>query len=74
MEGDTHCYLFETTNIQSRSIEKSENEVIIKGAKEAFNEKAIDNISLIRKKIKNENLIVEAKVFQNDQKYGISSL
>ena len=62
VEGDTDCYLFETTNIISRSIEKSQNEVIVKGAKEAFNEKAIDNISLIRKHIKNENLIIEAKV------------
>ena len=33
--------------------------MIVKGAKEAFNEKVIDNIALIRKKIKNENLIVE---------------
>ena len=62
VEGDTDCYLFETTNIISRSIEKSQNEVIVKGAKEAFNEKVIDNISLIRKHIKNENLIIEAKV------------
>ncbi len=35
---------------------------MLKGAKEAFNEKIIDNISLIRKKIKNENLIVESKI------------
>ena len=67
MEGDTQCYLFETTNIRGRSIEKSDNEVIVKGAKEAFTEKVIDNISLIRKKIKNENLIVEAMVFQSDR-------
>lgn len=59
VDGDQQCYLFETTNISGRSIEKSENEVIVKGAKEAFNEKVIDNIALIRKKIKNENLIVE---------------
>lgn len=62
VEDDTECYLFETTEIQSRGIQSSQNEVIVKGAKEAFTEKIIDNISLIRKKIKNENLIVEAKV------------
>ena len=44
------------------AIQTSQNEVIVKGAKEAFNEKIIDNISLIRKKIKNENLIVESKI------------
>ncbi len=48
--------------LRGRGIEKSDNEVIVKGAKEAFNEKAIDNIALIRKKIKNENLIVEAQL------------
>src|SRR4051812_48334453 len=50
VDGDHQCYLFETTQIRGRSIEKSQNEVIVKGAKEAFNEKVIDNISLIRKK------------------------
>lgn len=58
VDGDPDCYLFETTKIRGRSIEKSDNEVIVKGAKESFNEKVIDNISLIRKKIKNENLLV----------------
>lgn len=61
VDGEPDCYLFETTNIRGRSIEKSENEVIVKGAKEAFNEKVIDNIALIRKKIKNENLIVQTQ-------------
>lgn len=62
VEGDTQCYLFETTKTRGRSIEKSDNEVIIKGAKEAFNERVIDNIALLRKKIKNENLIFESQV------------
>ncbi|MEH6949158.1 spore germination protein [Bacillus sp. JJ634] len=62
VEGETQCYLFETTEIKSRGIQSSQNEVIVKGAKEAFTEKLIDNISLIRKKIKNENLIVESKI------------
>jgi hypothetical protein len=62
VEGDTKCYLFETTKTRGRGIEKSDNEVIIKGSKEAFNEKVIDNIALIRKKIKNENLIFESKI------------
>lgn len=61
VDGDSQCYLFETTKINGRSIEKSDNEVIVKGAKEAFNERVIDNIALIRKKIKNENLIVETQ-------------
>lgn len=59
VEGDHRCYVFATTEIKGRSIEKSDNEVIVRGAKEAFNEKLFDNVGLIRKKIKNENLIVE---------------
>lgn len=60
-EGETQCYLFDTVQIKARGIEASLNEVIVKGAKEAFSEKVIDNISLIRKKIKNENLIIETR-------------
>ncbi|WP_338470596.1 spore germination protein [Niallia sp. XMNu-256] len=62
VEGDQQCYLFETTKIRGRGIESSPNEVIVKGAKEAFGEKLIDNLALIRKKIKNESLMVESKV------------
>ena len=42
IDGDETCYLFETTKTRGRGIEKSENEVIVKGAKEAFIEKVID--------------------------------
>jgi hypothetical protein len=62
VDGDAECYLFETTQTRGRGIEKSENEVIVKGAKESFNEKVIDNIALIRKKIKSEKLIIEAQL------------
>ncbi|MEH7072910.1 spore germination protein [Neobacillus drentensis] len=62
IDGDIQSHLFETTNLTGRSIEKSDNEVIVKGAKEAFNERVIDNIALLRKKIKNENLIVDSQV------------
>jgi Bacillus/Clostridium GerA spore germination protein len=71
VEGDSQCYLFETTKTRGRAIEKSDNEVIVKGAKESFNEKVVDNISLIRKKIKNENLIVETKIITKRSKNDI---
>ncbi|MBY6051778.1 spore germination protein [Cytobacillus firmus] len=59
VDGDQKAYIISSNNFQGRGIDKAENEVVIKGPKEAFNEKAGTNISLIRKKIKNENLIVE---------------
>ena len=71
VEGDSECYLFETTKLHGRSIEKSDNEVIVKGAKEAFNENVVDNVALIRKKIKNENLIVESKEITKRSKNSV---
>lgn len=59
VDSYSEAYLIGTSNFQGRAIEKTENEVILKGPKEAFNEKGSTNISLIRKKIKSENLVVE---------------
>jgi spore germination protein KA len=59
LEGEAWAYVLDCPDFQSRAIEKPDNEILIKGPKEAFNEKAVANISLLRKKIRNENLIVE---------------
>lgn len=59
VDGHSMAYIIDASKFQGRSIEKAENEVSLKGPKEAFNEQAVANISLIRKKIKNESLIVE---------------
>ncbi|MEH7236107.1 spore germination protein [Bacillus sp. JJ1562] len=59
IDGEKQAYVIGTANFQGRSVEKAENEVVLKGPKESFNEKADTNISLVRKKIRNENLIVE---------------
>ncbi len=60
VDGEPNAYIINTSNFQGRSVEKAENEVVVKGPKESFNEQAITNISLIRKKIRDENLIVES--------------
>lgn len=59
LDGEAKGYILDCPDFQSRAIEKPESEILIKGPKEAFNEKVVANISLLRKKIKNENLIVE---------------
>ncbi|WP_453994820.1 spore germination protein [Bacillus nitroreducens] len=59
VDGELNAYVIGTSNFQSRSVEKAESEVVLKGPKESFNEKVDTNISLIRKKIRSENLIVE---------------
>jgi spore germination protein KA len=60
VNGEAVAYVMDCPDFQSRAIEKPDNEILIKGPKEAFNEKAVANISLLRKKIRNENLMVEA--------------
>ncbi|WP_335432111.1 spore germination protein [Bacillus sp. JJ1609] len=60
IDGEAKAYVMDCPDFQSRAIEKPDNEILIKGPKESFIEKAVTNISLLRKKIRNENLIVEA--------------
>ncbi|KGR76040.1 spore germination protein [Ureibacillus sinduriensis] len=62
IEGKDCAYIISTSKFEGRGIEKAENEVVIKGSKEAFNEMANSNISLLRKRIKNESLIVESSI------------
>lgn len=71
VDGDEQCYLFDTPNIQGRAIGKPDTEVIVKGPKESFNEKVITNISLIRKKLKNENLIIETMIIAKRSKNNV---
>ncbi|MFS0600423.1 spore germination protein [Peribacillus frigoritolerans] len=68
VDGDNKAYIISASNFQGRGIDKSENEVVLKGPKEAFNELVITNISLIRKKIKNENLMVESATISKRSK------
>lgn len=44
---------------QQRSVNKAENEVIIKGSQEAFVENIRTNTSLLRRIVNNENLVIE---------------
>lgn len=68
VDGETKAYLISAADFQGRSIEQPQNEIVLKGPKEAFNESAYTNISLVRKKIKNENLIVESTTISERSK------
>ncbi|MDN4495553.1 spore germination protein [Ureibacillus aquaedulcis] len=59
IDGEDSAYTISTSKFEGRGIEKAENEVVLKGSKDAFNEMATSNISLLRKRIKNESLVVE---------------
>ena len=59
LEGETHAYIINTSKVEGRSVEKPQNETTLLGPKESFIESANVNISLIRKKIRSEDFMVE---------------
>lgn len=60
IQGHAEAYSIETIKFQGRSVETPTNEVTLKGPHEAFIEDIETNISLVRKRIKDENLIFES--------------
>ncbi|QDP42031.1 spore germination protein [Radiobacillus deserti] len=59
VEQSNVAYGIDVSNFQHRSIGKAENEGVIKGPKEAFTESANVNLSLIRKRFHDKQLIAE---------------
>ncbi|WP_442596522.1 spore germination protein [Neobacillus sp. D3-1R] len=62
LEGEKAPYIIKTAEVAGRNVEKPQNETTLMGPKEAFNEKAETNISLIRKRIRTEDFMVEKMV------------
>jgi len=59
IDGSPKCLLVETKGWDKRSIGQPETEKVIRGPHEAFNETLRSNTALIRKAIRNNNLITE---------------
>ncbi|MDT8716896.1 spore germination protein [Clostridium sp. 19966] len=59
IDGLDICFCADVKGYEHRSVEKPNNELVIRGPQEGFNETLRVNTALIRKRIKNENLIVE---------------
>ncbi|MFD2673371.1 spore germination protein [Marinicrinis sediminis] len=59
IDGSLEVILIHATKYDSRSIDKVQNEMSLKGPKEAFSENLASNISLVRKKIHHEQLYAE---------------
>lgn len=58
-DDETVCYLFKTEQNFSRSPDEPESEKVVRGSHEGFVETLEMNLHLLRKRIRNENLIVE---------------
>ncbi|QOR67727.1 spore germination protein [Cytobacillus suaedae] len=71
IDNSSVAYVFDTTKFESRAVEKTDNENVLRGPKESFNENAETNISLIRKKILNENLMVETTTVSKRSKNNV---
>ncbi len=70
IEGYDKAISFNTTKYEHRDIDKTTVENVIKGPQEAFIESGKVNRALIRKQIKNENLITESiKIGKRANKY-----
>lgn len=59
IEGDDCCVVIETRGYEKRSVTTPQNETVIKGPHEAFIENLRTNLTLIRRIIRNRNLITE---------------
>lgn len=59
IEGSDYYISCETKGFDKRAVEKPVIEAVVRGSQEAFNENLRTNVTLIRKIIKNKNLISE---------------
>lgn len=59
IDGCEECMIIENQGYEKRSIDKPVTEDVIRGAQEGFTENMRTNITLIRRIIKNKNLITE---------------
>lgn len=62
IEGEFQAYVIITEKVAGRAVDKPQNETTLFGPKEGFIEKADLNISLIRKKIRSEDFMVEQMI------------
>ena len=72
INGVDKCIAIETRANLDRSISEPTTEVTFKGPKDSFNENHNINIGLIRKRIKNENLIMEGNILGEKTKTKIT--
>ncbi len=59
VEGCGECIIIETRGYEKRNVDTPKTETVVKGSQEGFTENLRTNVALIRKIIKNENLVTE---------------
>ncbi|MDY0406049.1 spore germination protein [Virgibacillus sp. 179-BFC.A HS] len=61
VDGELEAYIVDSSKFASRSVSEPDTEKVVKGPNEGFNEQVMINISLIRKRIRSENLMFETQ-------------
>lgn len=61
--GSKKAYLFELRQWNQRTVAEPDAEAVIRGPKEGFTENIRTNTALIRRKLKNQRLVIENKTF-----------
>ena len=67
VDGCEECILLETRGYDKRSVESPKTETVVRGPQEGFTEDLRTNITLIRRIVKNENLVTENDADRDNQ-------
>lgn len=71
-EGLEVCFMLNLCSYEKRAVEQSENEQVIKGPKESFVEDIGVNKTLIRRKIRNKDLVFEDMIYGGETNTKVS--
>lgn len=74
MEDHSKAYSIDVSQFEHRAVSQAENESVVRGPKEAFTESIHVNISLIRKRIRDQQLVSEIQHVGQRSKQDIQML
>lgn len=72
VDGCDRFFAVDTYGVESRSVEEPNTQTVIRGPKEGFTERININIALVRKRIKNKNLILQDLSIRSISKTRVS--
>ncbi len=72
LDKEESALLLETRGFEKRSVGEAVNEKVVRGPNEGFNESLRTNVTLLRRIIKSDDLVVENKEIGDDNNTGIA--
>ncbi len=72
LNGEPMAIILESRGYEKRSISGAENEKVVRGPKEGFNESLRTNITLVRRIIRSDDLVVETRLSGGDNNTSIA--